>query len=211
MTGSLEESLLDVRKAYRLLADYQQRMFELLGYIRERLGATSYHHEYLYPRPHGLDGLEKNESSGLRYLPFYDLAALWLKNQGQEAPWENHEKGDLMFGAWVRSDTGYDKYEGQFSEQTAEQTSSVIVLSVLICDGPAPEPRNWYWDIWCCIDYPQDGEVNDSDIAGYRCFTQAIPLAQLGDKAAVESALDSWCAKASKKLDFQIGTYPVIS
>ncbi|AIG01934.1 Uncharacterised protein [Pseudomonas fluorescens] len=204
MTGNMEQALLDVRRAYRLLAEYQQRMFELLGYIRERLGATPYHHSYANPLPQGLAGLEKRENSGLRYLPFYDLSAIWLKHQGQEAAWNNHLAGDLMFGAWVRSDTGFDKYSGTFDELSAEQTQSALVLSVVICDTPATPPCNWYSSIWCQMAYPEHGEVNHEDVKGYRCYSQAIPLEQLSDKSAVDNAIDAWCTAASDKLDWPI-------
>ncbi|WP_032881792.1 hypothetical protein [Pseudomonas sp. PAMC 25886] len=205
MTGNMENALLDVRRAYRLLADYQQRMFELLGYIRDQVGATAYYHDYVNSLPQGLAGLEKRDNSGLRYLPFYDLTAIWLKNQGQEAPWNNHQAGDLMFGAWVRSDTGFDKHSGKFDGRAAEQTDSALVLSVVVCDIPAKAPCNLYADIWCGIDYPEDGEVNDSDVHGYRCFAQSIPLEQLSDQAAVDHAIATWCAQASDKLDKPIG------
>lgn len=200
MTANLQDALLDVRRAYRLLADYQQRMFELLGFIRDRLGAVDYYQRYVYPLPQGLEGLEKRDNSGLRYLPFYDLSAMWLKNKGQEAPWDNHKAGDLMFGAWVRSDTGFDKHSGQFSELPAEQTRSVLVLSVVICDTPMKKPCNWYGSVWCGIGYPEDGEVNDTDLPGYRCYSKAIELDQLSDRDAIETAIDNWRADACHKL-----------
>lgn len=204
MTGNMEHALLDVRRAYRLLADYQQRMFELLSYIRERLDAAPYHHSYANSLPQGLAGLEKRENSGLRYLPFYDLSAIWLKHQNQEAPWNTHLAGDLMFGAWVRSDTGFDKHSGKFDGQPAEQTQSALVLSVVICDTPNTPPCNWYSNIWCQMTYPEDGEVNHEDVMGYRCYSQAISLEHLSDKTAVENAIDAWCAAASAKLDWPI-------
>ena len=49
MSTDLDAALLEVRKAYRLLEDYQRRMFELLAYIREQLRATPYHQEYILP------------------------------------------------------------------------------------------------------------------------------------------------------------------
>ncbi|PRN03457.1 hypothetical protein A0O30_16635 [Pseudomonas sp. LLC-1] len=208
MTGNLENALLDVRRAYRLIADYQQRMFELLGYIRDRLGAVDYHHEYVYPQPRSLAGLEKREDSGLRYLPFYDLSAIWLRYpHGQEAHWDNQVAGDLMFGAWIRSDTGFDKQAGTFVCDPAEQTRSELVLSVVICDKPSE--GNWYHKYWLGIDYPEDGEVNSTDVPGYRCFSKPIPLAQLTDKAAVEAALGAWCADASDKLDTTISLHAI--
>lgn len=209
MTATLQDALLDVRKAYRLLADYQQRMFELLGYIREQLGATAYHHEYVYPLPQGLDGLEKRDNSGWRYLPFYGLSAIWLKNKGQDAPWDNHRPGDCMFGAWVRSDTGFDKHSGQLSSEPVEQTRSVLVLSVVVCDLPAPRPFNWYGKVWRGIDYPADGGVNATDLPGYRCFSKAIALDQLTQKPAIDAALDEWRTLASRALDLPANTFSV--
>lgn len=207
MTGTLEGALLDVRNAYRLLADYQQRMFELLGIVREQLGATHYHHEYLYSLPQGLGGLENQCHSGLRYLPFYDLSAIWLKNQGQDTPWDDHRPGDLMFGAWIRSDTGYDKYSGEFSDEPVEKTRSELVLSVVVCDEPAAKPCNWYGNVWAAMDYPENGEVNDWDLPGYRCFADAIVLTRLTDKAAITAAIAEWRALATRKLALSVDAF----
>ncbi|WP_454254133.1 hypothetical protein [Pseudomonas sp. Marseille-Q8238] len=199
MTTPLQDALLDVRKAYRLLADYQQRMFELLGFIRDRLGARDYYQQYAHPYSQGLRGLEKYDNSGMRYLPFYDLSAIWLKTGEQEAPWNNQIAGDLMFGAWVRSDTGFDKHLGTFNK-SPEDAQSSLLLSVVICDTPLPAPCNWYDRIWCGIGYPEDGEVNDTDLPGYRCYAKAIVLDQLSDRTAIETAIDNWRAGASHKL-----------
>lgn len=206
MSTNLQDALLDVRKAYRLLADFQQRMFELLGFIRERLGAEDYYHKYLYPLPQGLEGLDKRDNSGLRYLPFYDLSAIWLKNQGQDTPWDNHMPGDLMFGAWVRSDTDFDKYSGQFNGLPAEQSRSVLVLSVVVCETPMAKPCNWYGKIWDYMGYPEDDEVNDTDVPGYRCYAKSIDLEQLSDRDAIETAIADGCARASQKLNTPIGS-----
>ncbi|MDR2319420.1 MAG: hypothetical protein LBF06_23825 [Pseudomonas sp.] len=207
MTGNLHDALLDVRRAYRLLGEYQQRLFELLGYIRDQLGAEDYYQEYVYPQPRSLAGLDKREDSGLRYLPFHDLAAIWLRfPQGQEVHWDNQRPGDLMFGAWIRSDTGFDKHSGKYSGEPAESSRSELVLSVVICDEP--KEGNWYNEYWINIDYPEYGEVNSTDMPGYRCYANAIPLAQLADSASVDAALRTWCTHASAKLDTPIGLYP---
>lgn len=201
MTGTLHDALIDVRKAYRLLADYQQHMFELLAYIRNQLGAETYHHEYAYTVPRSLDGLEIHDNSGWRYLPFYDLSAIWLRSAGQEAPWDNHRTNDLMYGAWVRSDTGFDIHSGTFNDTPIEQTRSELVLSVVVCDVPGPAPYNWYFNVWQGMDYPEDGEVNSTDLPGYRCFSKTIPLEQLGDEAAIKAAVEEWRCLASQKLE----------
>ncbi|OEC34465.1 hypothetical protein SAMN05216600_11769 [Pseudomonas cuatrocienegasensis] len=205
MTDTLQDALMDVRRAYRLLASYQQRMFELLSFVREHLGAEDYYQSHVHPLPQGIKGLGKQENSGMRYLPFYDLSAIWLKHKNQDAPWDNHLPGDMMFGAWVRSDTGFDKHSGLFDNQPVEQTQSVLVLSVVVCDQPMATPCNWYGKIWNGMDYPQDGEVNATDVPGYRCYAQSIALEQLSDRSAIETALADWCARASHKLNTPIG------
>ncbi|QXI38904.1 hypothetical protein [Pseudomonas xantholysinigenes] len=209
MTEPLGNALLDVRRAYRLLADYQQRMFELLAYLRDSLGAQDYYQTYAHSLPQRVAGLENLKSSGLRYLPFHDISVLWLRTpQNQPEPWHNHRQGDLMFGAWVRSDTGYDKFTGQFSGAPAEATQTILVLSVVICDVPEKD-GNWHRDVWSSISYPLDGAINDQDKPGYRCFAKAIPLEQLGDKLAIDSALQAWCLAASQTLDVPISTHPL--
>lgn len=208
MTGNLEHALLDVRRAYRLLADYQQSLFELLGYIREHLGAVNYYHEYVYSQPKGLAGLDKRNDSGLRYLPFYDLAAIWLRFPGEQSEhWDNHLAGDLMFGAWVRSDTGFNKRDGSFRSEAVEDTRSELVLSVVVCEEDGTG-INWYHNVWVAIKYPVDGQVNATDKPGYRCFAKAIPLAELADKASIDAALRTWCADATAKLGTSIDFHP---
>ncbi|WP_022964709.1 hypothetical protein [Halopseudomonas pelagia] len=208
MTGTLYDALLDVRKAYRLLADYQQRMFELLAYIRDQLGADAYHHQYAYPLPKSLDGLEVRDNSGWRYLPFYDLSAIWLRPAGQQkAPWDHHQAGDLMYGAWVRSDTGFDIYSGQFNSMPVEQARSELVLSVVVCDEPAAAPYNWYAKVWQGMDYPEDGEINSTDLPGYRCFSKTIPLERLEDESAIKAVLEEWRCLAGQKLSLPVPTF----
>lgn len=206
MDQQLSAALLDVRRAYRLLADYQRRQFELLAYIRDRLGATTYYQDYAHRRPGDLHGLENTEDSGLRYLPFFDLSAIWLKHSDQERYWDSQRPGDQMFGAWVRSDTGFDKYHGRFTSESPEHTDSELVLSVVVCDQPGPEPYNWYSKVWLGIPYSDNGTVGQSpNVPGYRVYTRSIKLAVLGDQASVDSAIEQWRIGASNALACTVG------
>ncbi|QNL88671.1 hypothetical protein N0B28_16270 [Pseudomonas sp. SD17-1] len=99
MNQDLNTALLDVRRAYRLLANYQKRQFDLLSYIRDKLEAIDYYQDYAFSRPNDLGGLENQANAGLRFLPFLDISAIWLRHQNQEEYWDKHLPGDLMFGA----------------------------------------------------------------------------------------------------------------
>ncbi|QHG62962.1 hypothetical protein [Pseudomonas putida] len=181
--------------------------FRFTGRESAKVGGEPHDINRPLPCPRSLAGLDKREDSGLRFLPFHDLAAIWLRfPQAHEAHWDNQRPGDLMFGAWIRSDTGFDKHTGNYSGEPAESSRSELVLSVVICDEP--KEGNWYNEYWTNIGYPEHGEVNSTDMPGYRCYANAIPLAQLADSASVDAALRTWCAHASAKLDTPIGLYP---
>jgi hypothetical protein len=145
--------------------------------------------------------MQNRDDSDLRYLPFYDLSAIWLKSQGGNVHGAEHLEGDQLFGSWIRSDTGLDKYSAQFDGSEPEGTRSLLVLSVVVCDVPAPLPFDWFDNVWCAIRYPSEGEVNTSDASGYRCYVMSIPLEPLSDRSAVDAAIENWCARAVPALD----------
>lgn len=193
MNQDLNTALLDVRRAYRLLANYQKRQFDLLSYIRDKLEAIDYYQDYAFSRPNDLGGLENQANAGLRFLPFLDISAIWLRHQNQEEYWDKHLPGDLMFGAWVRSDTGFDKYQGHYTTRTAEDSQSILVVSVVICDEPNKTLGNWYNKVWNQLPYPEDGQVGRSEsVPGYRVYSNSIELAELADQHSVDAAIEKW-------------------
>lgn len=193
MKQDLDGALLDVRRAYRLLADYQKRQFDLLSYIRIKLDAVNYYQDYALSRPGDLRGMENQANAGLRFLPFLDISAIWLRHKNQEQYWDSHLPGDLMFGAWVRSDTGFDKYQGCYTAETVEQCSSILVLSVVICDEPNEIPGNWFNKVWNPLPYPEDGQVGSSEaVPGYRVYSKNIEMSTLSDQEAVDVTIEKW-------------------
>lgn len=112
MTTSLDDALVDVRRAYRLLADYQQRLVELLAFIRSELNAKPYHQCFRNAVPRGFSGLEQSETAGKRFLPLLDVSVLSLRNNGQEDYVHNHKSGDLLVDINVISDSGNSSNEG---------------------------------------------------------------------------------------------------
>ena len=75
--------LQDVRKAYRLLADYQQRIIELITFIKKELDIE--HFSYYFPNYYTLRYIDKiynGESEiGLRFLPMMDFRLLLHKTK----------------------------------------------------------------------------------------------------------------------------------
>lgn len=196
MTSSITNALIDVRKAYRLLADYQQRVVELLSVVREELGARHYHHHCRNQTPRDLARLERSNDGGKRLLPFNDISVLWLRDGGQEDPVHHHQKGDLLIDVWVRSDTG----NGESGEPklAPEQSDSELRIYFFLCIDPSKESCNWYYKIWSCTDYPELGKVSTCDgNPGYRAYGEVLKLSDLSDAASVRHAITGLRERAS--------------
>lgn len=209
MTTSLNDALLDVRKAYRLLADYQQRMIELLAFMRTELGATQYHHYYRHSVPRDFNGLEGSHDAGSRFLPFLDMSVLWLRNNGQEDAIHIHQRGDLLIDVVVGSDTGNSPEWGcePDSVESVEESSSSLAVYFFVCDKPARGPLNWYYRVWSAMDYPEEfGEVAASkNLPGdYRVYGEELRLIDLADEKSVRAAISALRQTVSAKLRINI-------
>lgn len=210
MDNTLAAALCDVRKAYRLLADYQQRLLELLAVIRTQLGATAYHHTFLTSRPDSMHGLENSNHSGIRYLPLLELTALWVRSSNTEETYPNdrihtQHPGDVLFGVWIRSDNGYDEETNTF-KGSAEDSQSQLIISAVHCDTPGPTPYNWFARVWQQMPYPKtwDSVASSPKVPGYRIYSAPIDLVDLADQTAVERTIQAWREQASAALDAHI-------
>ncbi|MHA6198605.1 hypothetical protein ACX3YG_30055 [Pseudomonas wadenswilerensis] len=196
MTTKLDAVLLDVRKAYRLLHEYQSAMFDLLAHIREQLRARPYSQEYILPRPAASLGAPENDPrSGMRYLPMFDLTAFWLRGESATA-------GGLMFVVWIQSDDGYDSDTFNYVED-AEVSHSQLIISVVMGDSSVSAEPDDLRAAWYSLPVYSKlmGKLKESEtMPGYRAWTAAIDLADLGSREAIDSALDAWRSNASAAL-----------
>ncbi|WP_085725521.1 hypothetical protein [Pseudomonas sp. R37(2017)] len=196
---TIDDALLDVRKAYRFLADYQQRVLELLGFIRKELSADHYHQVPRNRIPRNLEGIDTSNNVGQRFLPFNDISVLWLRNTGQEDPVHFHQKDDLLIDIWVRSDTG----NGTDNEpaQSAEQSRSELRIYFFQCVVPLEKSYNWYSQVWAKTNYPPLCEVAVcDDNPGYRAYGETLCLSTLTDATSTRTALTELRQRASIKL-----------
>ncbi|MDI4511021.1 hypothetical protein E6P75_12575 [Moraxella osloensis] len=67
--------LQDVRKAYRLLADYQQRIIEMLDFIKDEiLEAEHYYHDLPSSiSPQSIHKIYKEQDIGKKFLPMLNM------------------------------------------------------------------------------------------------------------------------------------------
>ena len=192
--SNIDDVLKDVRKAYRLLASYQQRMLELLTFIRKSIKAESYYYCYRTTLPRTFEGLEMQPESGRRFLSFENLSQLWLINSGQEEAHEYHHAGDILVDAYIVSDTATSKHHVPKGANSTDEGESQLWLYFFYCDTPAQSgiANNWYNKVWsACPEYPKDNEViNIKTVNGkYRVLGICIPLRNLADKSSIETSI----------------------
>ena len=198
--------LQDVRKAYRLLADYQQRIIELITFIKKELDIE--HFSYYFPNYYTLgyiDNIYNGESEiGLRFLPMMDFILLLhkTKNISNNNVWQyNFQKDDLFFEIYVASD------DGKEDKLPICDSRSEIRIYIYKC-LKYKRKKNWYSDVWWNIEYPDFGTVTHyQDKSGeieYQIYGENLDLSEMYDEESVRTILDAFKKRASEKLKQEI-------
>lgn len=186
--------LQDVRKAYELLADYQQRIVELLDFIKNELGAEHYYHNL--PNSISSQSIPKIytlNNVGIKLLPMLDMELLWHKtlNVPEDEWWQDYIlPNDLVFDIIVKTNDSDD--------------TSSLHLYVYQCIKYTKK-YNWYEDVWNqSYEYPVFNTVgnykNDSDTIEYQIYGEKIDLSQLSNEQMTKKALEEFRKNASEKL-----------
>jgi uncharacterized protein PM0109 len=200
--------LQDVRKAYILLADYQQRVIELINYIKKNLNAE----HYCYNMPHSFhwssfDRIYNPANNiGWDFLPMIDLKILWhkTKNVPDGEEWQNNvQQGDLVFVINIASN------ENKNGELSAIESKSELYIYIYQC-LKYKRKRNWHDDVWLpseknhlkfkeIIPYKdRTGEIE------YHIYGERLDLSQMYDEEGVKELLDAFRQRASAKLGQKI-------
>lgn len=195
----------DVRKAYRLIADYQQRMVELLDFIKNELNAEHYYHDLKYSYdPRSIHKFYHEDNAGKKFLPMLDMHLLWhrTKNTPDGQEWQNAlEPDDLVFDICLRSD------ESQDGKLTTGESSSVLHIFIYQCVH-YQRKNNWFRDICWNSKYPDFGVVGEykdkSSDNKYKIYGEKIDLMKLCDKKSTINTLAEFRKRASEKLGLEI-------
>ncbi|MGZ5027773.1 MAG: hypothetical protein ACXWE9_09910 [Methylobacter sp.] len=203
MSTSLENALLDVRKAYRLLADYQARLIDLLAIIQDELGAVNYYPCYRHTPPRSFDRLERCNDAGWRFLPMSDMSILWRRDAGQDDPIHYHKEGDLLIDVLVRSDTGNGQYKNELIK--VEESSSELSIYFFLCVKPEEESHNWYHRVWNKTEYPELNKVVVCENnPGYLMYGESLKLANLTNELAIKETIEVLRKNVSTNLGYKI-------
>ena len=179
--------LKDVRKAYRLLADYQSALLTLVNDIAQEVGATYYSAANPnYPlRSYNANPFGKK--TGKDFLPMLSASHLFLAARKENPePQNNPEAGDLLLDFRLMSDT--NELEGQ-EPVPAETAESLLLIYLYRVTETLPEGTNWYHKIWMNTEYPEsDGAwLPTTPFESVRVSRLAVNFAEFADPSAARS------------------------
>jgi hypothetical protein len=181
---TLSTALLDVRKAYRLLADFQTSMLNLVNDIASGLDVEYLSASYRHSPPQR-DSCPFGIHAGVDYLPMLDVSYIYLNREASEAgrtkgPWA----GDYLVDFRLVSDSKIlDEEEGR-TACSPEQSRSLLVTYVFLACKPFADNASWYQEIWWNSDhYP----TND----GHWKMDANMPLAVCRHSSELQNFFDA--------------------
>lgn len=153
--SELNDVLVDVRKAYRLIYLYQQRIFSIVEVFSEKLNLNYYYWiPSLFTKPSSANPFNRWTWD---MLPMYKVSFLYLHNSNRGDN-SNLLQGDLMVEFQIDSDSGYLKDGGKepnpLSFDDVEESKSY--LNIYFWYANTDMKKNWYHNIWNVYNYPNE-------------------------------------------------------
>lgn len=203
-------ALVDVRHAYRLLADYQKRCLHMLTLIGQQFPET----EFYNWTPSGLTAVpiartDPRDFWGWNFLPLYRTSMLLVpRDGGGSLP----GIGDWLVEVRVITDTGWELPDRRIEPDASrfipvEDADSKLSIMVFKCVDSVPHGQNWFHHVWGNASWPEDLEDADEDglIAMEEGILAAcqldVPLQQMMSKEAVKAFCERAKRLISRKLD----------
>ncbi len=195
---ALSDTLVDVRKAYRLIHAYQRRVWDLLRVID--LSAANAGLAFKGWKPMNVNPPPKSKTKffvgrwAWDFLPAYDLGCEWEKTE---------KKGTRRVYVIARADTGYDaRGEGEPDASTftpAEEGATEVRIGLWTASTATPDWRGAWQEVEAKIKRRED-ETYTLTVKGvtYRYRYARVNVADLVDEAAVKARvlapIERWLA-----------------
>lgn len=202
---TLSEALGDVRRAYRLLWCYQERVFDIIRTIESEFESLRF---YVW-EPHNaarIDG-STNPISRNPWFAFPMMNVSWLYRSDGDPNFA--KPGDWLLDIRVVSDSGYDAEANwraaldpaEFPD--IEASESKLNLYVFFCTGEVQ--GNWLRNIWDRVEWPDtDEEVQPDGDLPIKKIGVSLSLADLPDKEAVQARVRAFKKSASAALGAEL-------
>jgi len=198
---ALSAALGDVRRAYRLLWSYQDRLFDIVGAIAGEFESLKFYiwHPNSAARIDG--GTDPRTRSAWFAFPMMNVSYLYRSGDDPNQA----KAGDWLLDIRVVSDSGFDDvshspYDADPDDFAGiEATVSRIDLNIYLFTGEFK--GNLLRDVWNRLEWPEpNGEVSEPSTHPVRTIGASFDIADLGDKDAVAIATRAFKASAVSAL-----------
>lgn len=181
-------ALVDVRKAYRLLYQYQAAVFDLALQFSEKLGCKFCRWEPYWAASKKTKALI--DCSPWELLPSYDFSVLYLsKSAHQNWPKKGHWLMELRF----KSDSGYkeDGYAEPKPAQfiTPEESQSMLEVYGFVCQRNFQVGKKWYKNIYQATVWPANRECSVQLDSRVKVVGLHFDLATMAEEQNVEAGV----------------------
>lgn len=202
--SSVSSALLDVRHAYRLVADYQRRCLDMLTLIGQQFPDSQFYNwktsnDTAATPPARVD--PRNFWSW-NFLPLYQISLLLVRNNGGGS---FPQVGDWLIEVRIITDTGFEFHDPRIEPDAAkfapiEACESKLSIMCFKCVTEVPEGHNWLHHVWGGASWPEDLSSPDENGLIYieddnlvSCQVD-VPLEHMTSKEAVKD----FCGRAKK-------------
>lgn len=196
----LEQALLDVRKAYRLLHGYHRRTLDTAAIIAEQFSDTQFHKTQLHQSPFTSrrDPFDRGYSTW-DATPLIDVSFLFVRQSGTKDADTIHRPGDFLLDITFSADSGYSDWEDGDPEPEhfppPEKSRSELTLLLIQAQK---ECRNKSWiAVWNDDDYPENEKSSRKWGSGdYKAHYQKVSMSELVDREAIVKIATSFRKRA---------------
>lgn len=188
-SDQLENALLDVRKAYRLLFLYQRRILDLALTFANEMNLRPYCVGYGFNRPATVNPFDKWVWD---MLPMYRISFLFLSSSSDQ---DYPKRGEWLLDLHLVSDSGYPEGSSWRKGEPDPETFSpakncVSLLGIYAFKSERDERRDWYNNIWrpainYPFKYPPDWSVVTNGKAGVSIYGAQFNLLTLTSQEAM--------------------------
>ncbi|MBX3370107.1 MAG: hypothetical protein KF793_06910 [Nitrospira sp.] len=203
-SNDLSQALVDVRKAFRLLFMYQQRIYDLAQTFAEECALRPYCVGYGFNRP----------STGNPFgnwvwdmLPMYRASFLFLSPDTDN---NKAKRGEWLLDIHLVSDSGYPEghswRKGQPNPESFPPSEDCLsYIGVYALRNDRDEVRDWYADVWRPTvtypsSYPSGWNAMNNGKTGVTICGAQIDILKLSTKEAVLSAVGQFKEVLAREL-----------
>jgi len=203
VASGLSNALTEVRKAYRLIWLYQQRLIETIRILSEQFEVRFYQFSASLPGNSGQNPLERQL---WEFLPLHVASVLFLNQVSVSSdPNNKPAKNDYLLeissiSDTVRLGTQDRRSPIEFGAPESTESRSQIRIYLFVNDEDREANTNWYSGIWNKTDYPPHDQVGSSRVGGVRTYGYWFDLTDMADMESISNCAALFKSKAQERL-----------